>query len=143
MLKSVRVSSKSETPTVSPKSETRINLNRHPKYSRVPWEILTDRTISSDAKLVYGALAAWVFQGRVAYIGQRLIADMLGFSPAKVNRLLKSLSAYVEAQEDGRGKRSFYVLKSAVFAQKAGKVNEIVSAPSGGRRLANVERRSA
>lgn len=138
---SIRVSSRVKRKAFQ-QGETRIEQNTHIRYARLPWSVLTDRTLSSDAKVVYGIMAGHVFQGNVAYIGQRLIADLSGFSPAKVNRLLKKLAQYIDVRTDGPGRRSFYVLKSPVFGQKQGKEDVIVNGPRG-KRLASVDARKS
>lgn len=110
------------------------------RYARLPWDVLTDAEISSDAKVVYAVIAGHAFQGTVAYIGQRFIGELAGMSAAKVNRLLKQLvPKYLERDIEASGKRAHYHLKSPVFGQKqrAG-VEEVISSPSGNRRLASV-----
>lgn len=118
--------------------ESRIEPDKQIRYARLPWNILTERTLPSDAKIVYAAIAGHAFQGNVAYVGQRRISLLTGFSQPKVSRLLKALSTHVEVRKDGPGRRSFYVLNSPVFGQKQGKEDVIISSPSGGKRLASV-----
>lgn len=121
--------------------ETRIERNTLPRYARIPWDLLTNAKVSSDAKIVFAVLAGHAFQGNVAYIGQRRIAELSGFSPSKVNRLMKTIiPSYIDVKLDGPGRRSFYVLKSPVFGQRQGKEDVIISSPSGGKRLASVRK---
>lgn len=135
---SIRVSSRVKRKPFQ-QGETRIEQNKLPRYARIPWDLLTNAAIPSDAKIIYAVLAGHAFQGNVAYIGQRRIADLSGFSPSKVNRLMKILiPAYIDVRLDGPGRRSFYVLKSSVFGQKQGKEDVIVSSPRG-QRFASVK----
>lgn len=103
--------------------------------------MLHDERLSPAAKLVYAELALWVFQGRTCSIGIRKIAERLSLSKTTVVEAMDSLvrlGAIQVKSGQGRGKRSVYVLMSPVFGQKQGRVTEVVSAPSGGRRFASV-----
>jgi DNA-binding transcriptional MocR family regulator len=110
-------------------------------YARIPVEVLFDSRISDQAKLVYCALAMSVFQGSVAFIGQRLIADRFGVSQSTVSRRLRELEkvGHIRRMAGKRGYRAHWALTSVVFGQKQGKVTEVVSSPSGGLRYASVE----
>lgn len=123
--------------TVSDKSVSR-KLKR---YGRIPMNLLLDKSVSSEAVRIYGILAASVFQGNVATIGMRRIGALIGKSPATVMRRLRELTeaTHIKPGQRKNGQRAFYVLTSPVFGQKqrAG-VEELVSSPSRGRRLASV-----
>jgi hypothetical protein len=124
--------------TVSGKSVS----SRVKRYGRVPLRLALDPMISDQAKTVFAVIAAHVFQGSVARIGQRFLGDMLGLSAATIGRRIGELEAggYVKKGEKRNGYRGFYILTSPIFGQKqrSGDVDEVVSSPSGGRRLASV-----
>ena len=104
-------------------------------------DVLHDKSINSEAVRVYGNLAISVFQGNIARIGMRQIGGFIGRSPATVMRRLHELESagHIKAAARKRGQRAFYELLSPVFGQKqrAG-IEEIVSSPSGGKRLVSV-----
>lgn len=110
-------------------------------YARIPREVLIDAGISSDAKVAYAVLAMSTFQGSVAYVGQRLVAKILGVSQPSVSRRFAELerAGHIKQAPAARGKRAHWELLSPVFGQKQGKYTEVVSAPSGGRRFASVD----
>ncbi|MGL5936987.1 MAG: hypothetical protein ACRCZI_15355 [Cetobacterium sp.] len=128
---------------MSIRDSARVNQKRFSKvnhYARLPREVLLDSAVSSDAKVVYGVMAMSTHQGSVTYMGQRRIGELLGMSQATVSRRLCELeiAGHVKQKDAGRGWRSFWELVSPVFGQKQGRVTEVVSAPSGGRRFASV-----
>lgn len=130
---------------VSIRDSARVNHKRFTKvnhYGRIPREVLADRSLSAEAKVVYACLALTTFQGSVAYIGQRLIGEILGCSQASVSRRLRELerAGHIKQNDVGRGRRSFWELTSQVFGQKQGRETVVVSAPRGGRRYASVNR---
>src|SRR4051812_10815227 len=108
-------------------------------YSRVPDSVLFDRGLSGTAKNVYAVIAGSVHQGTTAKIGQRRISMLLGVHQETVGLVLKELAVRGHITIVGSGKeRRIFHLHSDVFGQKqrAG-LQEIVSSPSGGRRLAS------
>lgn len=111
------------------------------RYGRIPKDLLCDKRVSAEAVRIFGCLALWVFQGNVARRGMRELGDEVGLSAATVYRRIKELQTfgYLEIGDTVRGQRAFYVLNSMIFGkkQRAG-VEELVSAPSGHRRLATV-----
>ena len=128
---------------MSIRDSAKVNQKRFSKvnhYARLPREVLIDSAVSSDAKIVYAVLAMSTFQGSVAYVGQRFIGELLGMSQSTVSRRLKELerAGHVVHAPDSRGKRAHWELTSPVFGQKQGRVTEVVTAPSGGRRYASV-----
>jgi DNA-binding IclR family transcriptional regulator len=102
--------------------------------------ILESRRISDRAKLVYCLLAAWVFEGSVARIGQRRIAKRLGFSQPSASRCLKELNeaGFIVPIREGNGKRNWYRLTDPIFRQKQGKETVLRSARSGVPRMVSV-----
>lgn len=116
---------------------------KHSRYARLPLDVLLDARLSARALRIYGILAAHAFQGSVAYIGQRFIGELVGCSAATAGRELKRLEefGFVNRSECESGQRLHWVLTSSVFGkkQRAG-VEEVVSAPSGGKRFASVRR---
>jgi hypothetical protein len=129
---------------VSIRDSARVNQKRFSKvnhYARIPRDVLIDREIGSDAKLVYAVLAMSVFQGSVAWVGQRYIGETLGLSQATVCRRLKELegAGHIRRKTGGVGKRALWELMSPVFSQKQGQERVIVSAPSGARRMVSVD----
>lgn len=114
--------------------------SRHSGYARLPREVLTDTEIGSAAVRVYGILSLGVQQGAVARVGQRLIASKTGMDRGTVATAIEQLVSrgHVTIAAARRGSRQGYVLNSLVFSQKQGKVTEVVSSPSGGRRFASI-----
>lgn len=85
-------------------------------------------------------LAGSVHQGTVASIGQRRIADRLGFSRTTVSEAVKDLAAYGHLKIMACGAQRYrYHLTSEVFGskQRAGVESVIMSGP-GRKRLATV-----
>ena len=112
------------------------------KYARLPDSILLNSGLSLAARAVYGVLARHVFQGTTVKIGQRRIACLLGVHVETVNMAIHELERDDHIAIRGNGKaRRVYCLRSAVFGQKqrAG-IEEVISGPSKGRRLASVRR---
>jgi len=112
------------------------------KYARVPDSVLRDDALSTSARCVYAVLARYTFQGTTVSIGHRRIAGILGLHKETVGTAIHELEEGKHIVIRGRGKaRRVYHLQSTVFGQKqrAG-VEEVISSPSGGRRLATVRR---
>jgi hypothetical protein len=110
------------------------------KYARMPESVLFDGGLSVTARCVYGVLARYVYQGTAVKIGQRRIAKLLGVHVETVNLAIHELEERQHIAIRGEGKaRRIYHLMSFVFGkkQRAG-VEEVISSPSGGRRLATV-----
>jgi DNA-binding transcriptional MocR family regulator len=122
-------------------SESSRRLTTSERYGRLPDSVLFDRQLTDFAKVVFSAVARHVFQGNVASIGTRELAKLLGTSQARVARAVRELvkSGAMENRRVKRGQRAMWVLASPVFGQKQGKVTEVVSSPSGGRRYASVD----
>lgn len=114
--------------------------SRHSGYGRIPREVLTDCELGAAAVRVFGYLALNVRQGAVARVGQRRIAEQIGMDRGTVAAALLDLVSrgHVTIAAAKRGARQGYVLNSPVFSQKQGRVTEVVSSPSGGRRYASV-----
>lgn len=96
-------------------------------YGRIPLTVLMDKDLTATDIRVYAGMAYWVRQGDICNKPHAEIALVAGgghISAAIANRAKTVCS---------------YQLNSLVFGQKqrAG-VQEIVSSPSGGRRLASV-----
>lgn len=111
-----------------------------PRYARLPLSVLRDPELSPVARIVYCELALWVFQGATCSLGQRAIAERLGLARNTVADGLEQLEqrGHIEFNRSSHGRRAMYILTSPVFSQKQGRVTEVVSAPSGGRRYASV-----
>ena len=110
------------------------------KHTRIPDPVLFDVGLSVTARCVYGVLARYVYQGTTARIGQRRIAKLLGVHVETVNVAIHELEDRSHLTISGEGKaRRIYHLRSPLFGQKqrAG-VEEVISSPSKGRRLASV-----
>ena len=114
------------------------------RYARLPHSVLHDATISVYAKAVYAELSSCVFQGNVASIGQRLIANRLGIAPGSANKAIAELVAAGHITASGIGKeRKQYVLHSQLFARKqANGKTVLVSMPNGARRMVAVSNRA-
>lgn len=95
--------------------------------------MLHDSELTACARCVYAELASWVFEGRIAKIGQRKIAQLLGFHQETVSLAILELAKrnHIRIGRDGNGKRQAYELLSPAFGQKQGKRDIIRSAPSG------------
>lgn len=112
-----------------------------PKYSRVPWEVLSDPRLKPRDICIYAVLSSVVWQGNYACIGSRLIREGAHTSARRVSESLWRLEKYghIKRRDDvRRGQRQGYMLTSPVFAKKQGKVDEVIAHPSGRRRLVSV-----
>ena len=127
--------------TVTGKSVS-AKVKRSPRWhGRIPACVLLDPALDSLTVRIFGIMTLHVWQGNIAYIGMRLLAELCGVSPATVARRVKKLkeSGYI-ATESVNGKRSFYRLTSEVFGQKQRDGERvIVSGPRGRKRLVSVE----
>jgi hypothetical protein len=81
---------------------------------------MKDAVLSSAAKVVYTAIATRVSHGNIAFIGQRMIADLTSLGVSTASRAIRQLikAGYVKVRLGGNGKRNCYELTSPVFAQK-------------------------
>lgn len=113
-------------------------------YGRVPVAVAQDHRLPDAAVRLYSVMAAYVKQGTTAgSVGQRRLGEIFGWSQPKVSRMLSKLveTGHVIPTEVGSGVRGFYHFTSPVFGQKQRSwVKEVVSAPSGGKRLASISR---
>jgi hypothetical protein len=100
-------------------------------HAQSPATVLLDSRLDPLAKVVYGILAleSW---GPNSYIGQRLLAKLLGVSQQTIMRRLDLLktTGHIDIQEEGHGKRSRYVLKSPVFTERPKKDSKGKWAPA-------------
>lgn len=117
------------------------------RHGRTPQQVLEDPTLHAEAKCIYGLMALWVFQGNVCKRGIRYFAQCIGKSPATAYRRIKELIAFglITQGAVNRGKRSYYILVSPLFAQRQRALDEgeavtedLVSYPR--RRLATVRK---
>lgn len=117
-------------------------LKRSPRWhGRTPAAILLDPRLDSLAVRIFGVMSLHVWQGNIAYIGMRLLAQLVGASPATVSRRIQALKdcGYITSKPVN-GKRSFYELTSPVFGEKQRDGEKvIVSSPRGHRRMVSVE----
>lgn len=113
-------------------------------YGRLPVSIMRRVDLSTSAKLVFAAISAHVWQGDTAKVGQRRLASLTGLALSTVNSAIKELVDVKAIVPMGEGqRRRMYVLLSPVFGQKQGKMDVIVSGPSGVPRYASMEQRTA
>lgn len=112
---------------------------RKARYARLPEEVLRDQRVSAGSKLVYAELAMSVWQGSVARMGNRLIAERLGMSQMAVSRAIRELDGAGHLSRAAeKGQRGIWILTSKVFAQRQGKERVVVTGKSGGKVLASV-----
>ena len=108
-------------------------------HARIPLSVWTDPKLHRADVHVYRVLAQAVWQGNVAGIGMRRIAEesrmTLKNAHACIKRLVDGGHLLVSAAE--RGRRSMYILTSPIFGQKQGKADEVISTPHG-KRLVSV-----
>lgn len=111
-------------------------------YSRTPLSVSMDHDLSRTDVAVYGALAFWVMQGDICCKSNTVLALTAKTSRRQVIRSLQALiiGGHISAAPSNKRKSiCAYQLNSPVFGQKQRDgVQEIVSAPSGGKRLATV-----
>ena len=110
------------------------------RYARTPESVMHHETLSAYARLVYGEMALWVFQGKTCSIGVRKMAKNLHFSKTTVVEAIEELvkAGVISASKRGAGKRTVYVLLSPVFGQKQGQETVVVSGPRGAKRMVSV-----
>jgi hypothetical protein len=126
---------------VNPQEDSQVNPQRDSlRYARLPWSIITSRKLKRLDGYVYAVLAASVWQGNYASVGTRYIAEILHTTQRRVVESLARLQkeGEIKAADRRRGQRAGYVLPSPVFASKQGKIDEVVTAPSGRRHLVSV-----
>lgn len=112
------------------------------QFSRIPRSVLYDKTLSASARVVYAAIAGYVWQGNTASLGHRKIARDLGISPTTALSALDELQAAKHLLvRSGPKHRGIYILTSPVFASKQRNgEREIGIGPSGNKRLVSVPR---
>jgi DNA-binding transcriptional MocR family regulator len=122
-------------------SESSRRLTSGEKYGRTPDSVLSDERLSDFAKVTFAAISRGVWQGNVASVGTRRLAELLKTTQSRVARAVKELVARgcVENRRVKRGQRATYVITSPVFGQKQGRATVVVSSPKGGRRYASVD----
>ena len=110
-------------------------------HARIPLSVWTDPKLHRADVHVYRVLAQAVWQGNVASIGMRRIAEESRMTLKNAHACIKRLvdCGHLRMSASERGRRSMYILTSPIFGQKQGKVDEVVSAPSG-KRLVSVRR---
>jgi DNA-binding MarR family transcriptional regulator len=114
LLNSVREPSKGDS--LPKKSETSKVIHSETWWAKVPVSVIRDGKLSDRAKIVYVEIVAQAFR-RNANIGQRLIAQNLGYSQMTVSRKVKELVAagHLKRVAVGKGQRSEYEPTSVVF----------------------------
>ena len=96
------------------------------QYCKVPCSVIRDIGLSPYARLVYAELALNAWNGNVACIGQRLIAERLGISQKVVSKSIQELCKrkHVERRDNGKGHRAHTKLLSPIYLWKKGKGRE-------------------
>jgi hypothetical protein len=81
-------------------------------------EVLTDKSVSPLARVVYSFLAGCAFEGPRVRVGQRYVAEAVGFSQPTICRCLRELTraGHLEPVIGESGRRFSYDLKSPVFS---------------------------
>lgn len=110
-------------------------------HARIPLSVWTDPKLHRTDVHVYRVLAQAVWQGNVASVGMRRIAEESRMTLKNAHACIKRLvdRGHLQVSASERGRRAMYTLTSSVFGQKQGKVDEVVSTP-GGKRLVSVRR---
>ena len=92
------------------------------QYCKVPCSVIRDIGLSLYARLVYAELALNAWNGNVACIGQRLIAERLGISQKVVSKSIQELCKrkHVERRDNGKGHRAHTKLLSPIYLWKKG-----------------------
>lgn len=107
-------------------------------HGRTPANILLDTEMSDFGSRIFGILSLKTFQGNIATLGVRKLADLTKRSKSAVHRAIQELikSGHVAQASKVRGQRAQYMLTSPVFGQKQRDINsgksskeEIVSGP--------------
>ena len=108
-------------------------------YTRLPLSVVCDQRLRPADKIVYSAMAFYVWQGRVCCETYADLADMCGLTKATVIEAVKSLCELGHAKKTGDERsRVSFELTSPVFGQKQGKKTEIIRGASGIPRYASV-----
>jgi hypothetical protein len=91
------------------------------RFSRLPSEVLSDPRLKSRDVRVYAVLAAACWQRSAVTMGKRRIAKLTPCAERLVVQSLKRLEAtgHIQKAPVKRGQRGSYLLRSAVFGQKA------------------------
>ena len=91
-------------------------------FTQVPNILLTDKTLSSNAKLVYAMLLKYAWNNNRVYPGQERMAEDMGSSQPTIARSVNELeqAGWLEITRRGQGKTNIYVLKYRVIKKKRG-----------------------
>ena len=98
-------------------------------YARIPRSVITDTTLTAEARVVFGVLALedQIIAGasNTVSVGSRLIAQMTGFDKKTVLKALKDLAKRRHiGLSRGEKQRGLIVLTSPVFAVKSAEHHE-------------------
>src|SRR5690242_4282709 len=74
-------------------------------FTQVPNCVIRDKTLSSNAKLVYAQLLSYAWHNDYVFPGQDTMAEELGISRPTVNKAIAELEAegYLEVRRRGQG----------------------------------------
>lgn len=99
-------------------------------HGEIPASVLLDGGLDPLAKVVYGILSLEVW-GVTSYVGQRLLASVLGVSQQTIMRRLESLEkrGHIQIDRKSKGKRSYYSMTSPVFTERPEKKTTSTAKP--------------
>jgi len=110
-------------------------------YARIPLSILCNPDLTGADKMVYATVAVFVWQGSVCRESLSDLANVASLSKRQVMASIKRLCERGLMKRDGSERSvATILLVSPVFGkkQRSGEVEEVISSPSRGRRLASV-----
>jgi hypothetical protein len=87
------------------------------RFARIPQEVLSDQSLSLESKIVYAALAFYVFDGNIACTGQRALAQLTGINRRSIRRSLIALAraGHISISTVLSKGRHIYQLNSHIF----------------------------
>lgn len=104
-----------------------------PRFARIPMEVLNDSELTHADRTVYAHLAASVFQGNIACVGQRLLAQLCHMDRRTLRERLDNIArrGHISRAIGRLSGRAVYQLNSPVFLQDCEQVG-VVSRPQVG-----------
>jgi hypothetical protein len=91
------------------------------RFARIPESVLLDKNLSPRSILVYAVLSMHVFEGNIACLGQRRIAELAHIDRRRVRESLDSLAKFghIATAITKLKLRAVYQLNSPIFGQFA------------------------
>ncbi|MCP4899761.1 MAG: helix-turn-helix domain-containing protein [bacterium] len=95
-------------------------MSESPRFSRVPIEILEDRTLNHSDLRVYAILSLHAIRTNLVWVGQRRIAELASMNRRHVRRSLEKLAraGHISVSIHRITRRHVFQLNSPVFLEE-------------------------